>query len=265
MERRFPSQLSGRYLTYQHILLQMKSRYDTELCNAKRPSVRKILNRDVSASAPIVLCVAQILHFRSKGSGQLPGKSTTTEEIRLELTDGWYGVPAVIDTILQTLVANEKIRVGSKLLICNAQLSGSDEGVDPLDECYSSEKRNCPLFLKITTNNTRLATWDAKLGFVAPKNSGITIKSLRDIYPGGGNIPSIDLVVCKRYPKMFLEQISTGEKQLPTTTHLTEGEEASRRSTYDLKQQRAGEKHAEAAHIECAKVSQPHSSESEYC
>lgn len=259
VERRFPSQLSGRYLTYQHVLLQMKSRYEKELCNAKRPSVRKILNRDVSAGAPIVLCVAQILRFRSKGNGQEPGKSKVTEEIRLELTDGWYGVPAVIDTILQTLVANEKIRVGSKLLICNAQISGSDEGVDPLDESYSSEKRTCPLFLKITTNNTRLAKWDAKLGFVSPKCGGITIKSLRDIYPGGGNIPSIDLVICKRYPKMFLEQMITGEHQIPTTTHLTEGEEASRQSEYDLKKQRAGEKHADAAHSECAKVSYPHS------
>lgn len=238
----------------------MKSRYEKELCNAKRPSVRKILNRDVSASVPIVLCVAQILRCRSKGTDLVSGKSTNAEEIRLELTDGWYGVPAVIDTILQSLVANEKIHVGSKLLICNAQLSGSDEGVDPLDEGYSSEKRTCPVFLKITTNNTRLATWDAKLGFLSPKSSGITIKSLRDIYPGGGNIPSIDLVVCKRYPKMFLEQISTGEKEIPTTTHLTEGEEASRRSVYDLKQQRAGEKHVEAAHSECTKVRQPHSS-----
>lgn len=257
VERRFPSQLSGRYLTYQHVLLQMKSRYEKELCSAKRPSVRKILNRDVSASAPIVLCVSQILRFRSKGS-QEAGKSTVTEEIRLELTDGWYGVPAVIDNILQTLVANEKIRVGSKLLICNARLAGSDEGVDPLDETYSSEKRTCPLFLKITTNNTRLAKWDAKLGFISPKMSGITIKSLRDVYPGGGNIPSIDLVICKRYPKMFLEQMTTGEKQIPITTHLTEGEEASRRSEYDLKKQRAGEKHADAAHSECVKVSYLH-------
>jgi len=233
----------------------MKSRYQKELCSAKRPSVRKILNRDVSAGVPIVLCVSQILRFRSKGTVQEAGKSAVTEEIRLELTDGWYGVPAVIDTILQTLVANEKIRVGSKLLICNARLSGSDEGVDPLDDSYSSEKRTCPLFLKITTNNTRLAKWDAKLGFVS---SGIAIKSLRDIYPGGGNIPSIDLVICKRYPKMFLEQITTGEKQIPITSHLTEGEEASRRSEYDLKKQRAGEKHADAAHSECVKVSFPH-------
>lgn len=261
VERRFPSQLSGRYLTYHHVLLQMKSRYEKELCSAKRPSVRKILNRDVAPGAPIVLCVAQILRFRSKGDGQQTGKNTVTEEIRLELTDGWYGIPAVIDTILQTFVANEKIRVGSKLLICNAQISGSDDGVDPLDESYSSEKRNCPLFLKITANNTRLAKWDAQLGFGSPKCGGITVKSLRDIYPGGGNIPAIDLVICKRYPKMFLEQMTTSGNQTQTSTHLTEGEEASRQSEYDLKNQRAGEKHADAAHNECAKVSYPHINE----
>ncbi len=236
----------------------MKSRYEKELCSAKRPSVRKILNRDVSAGLPIVLCVAQILRFRSKGNSQEPGEKADTEEIRLELTDGWYGVPTVIDTILQTLVVNDKIRVGSKLFICNAQISGSDDGVDPLDESYSSDKRNCPLFLKITANNTRLAKWDAKLGFGSPTRGGITVKSFRDIYPGGGNIPAIDLVICKRYPKMFLEQMTTGGNQSQTTNHLTEDEEASRHSEHDLKTQRASEKHADAAHNECAKVSYPH-------
>lgn len=252
VERRFPSQLSGRYLTYQHVLLQMKSRYEKELCSAKRPSVRKILNRDVSAGGPIILCVAQILRFRSKSTDD-KSKNTFSEEIRLELTDGWYGIPAVTDPILQTFITNEQIRVGSKLFICNAHLSGSDDGVDPLDDSYSSEKRNCPLFLQITANNTRLARWDAKLGFMSPNNSGILVKSLRDIYPGGGNIPAIDLVICKRYPKMYLEQMTVGGNKNPTATHLTEAEEASRQNEYDLSHQRASEKHADAAHIECAK------------
>jgi breast cancer 2 susceptibility protein len=231
----------------------MKSRYEIELCSAKRPSVRKILNRDVSAGGPIVLCVSQILRFATKKKGQESGKNAFTEEIRLELTDGWYGIPAVIDSILQTFVTNAKIRVGSKLIVCNAQVSGSDDGVDPLDESYSPDKRNCPLFLKISANNTRLARWDAKLGFASPKCGGISVKSLRDIYPGGGNIPAIDLVICKRYPKMFLEQMTTGGNK--RATHLTEAEEVTRQNEFDLKHQRTGEKHVDTAHNECAKVS----------
>ena len=245
MERRFHPQLGGIYLTYHHVLLQIKSRFEKELSNAKRPSVRKVLNRDVSASMPIVLCVAQILRFRTKGSGQV------IEEIRLELTDGWYGLQAAIDKTLEAQIANKKIRAGSKLFICNAHIVGSDDGVDPLDEGYSSEKRNCPLILKITANNTRLAKWDAKLGFASPRSGVIRIKSLRDIYPGGGNIPSIDLIICKRYPKMYLEQLLSADGQVCSTTHLTENEEMSRRNEHELKKQRAGESYVD----ECAKVS----------
>merc|ERR1712194_383193 len=61
MECRFPEQLGGRYLTYSHVLSQMKGRFEKELLNARRPAVRKILNRDCTASMPMILCVSQIL------------------------------------------------------------------------------------------------------------------------------------------------------------------------------------------------------------
>ncbi|KAL7527870.1 hypothetical protein ACHAXR_002175, partial [Thalassiosira sp. AJA248-18] len=167
MERRFPGQLGGQYLTYSHILSQIKGRYEKELRGANRPAVRKILNRDVAASMPIILCVSQILRFKSKvpkSSNQRAGKDTD-EEIRLELTDGWYAVSTLLDSVLTNLVEQGKVKVGAKLMICNAQLVGSDDGVDPLDDHYFSDRRNCPLFLKISANNSRLARWDAKLGF----------------------------------------------------------------------------------------------------
>ena len=179
MERRFPGQLGGQYLTYSHVLSQLKGRYEKELRGAKRPAVRKILNKDCSAGMPIILCVSQILRFKSKMPKKTDEKSSssstappeTIEETRLELTDGWYAVSTLLDGVLTKLVEKGKIQVGSKLMICNAQLVGSEDGVDPLDDSYFSDRRSCPIFLKITANNTRLALWDAKLGFVHPRHT----------------------------------------------------------------------------------------------
>lgn len=254
MERRFPHHLGGHYLTYERVLKQMKGRYDKELRNFRRPAVRKMLNRDVAASLPVILCVSQILRFKSR-----PPKGSSSdeikEEVRLELTDGWYSLPAVVDAILLKFVEESRIAVGSKLMICNGQLVGSDDGVEPLDDSYSSSKRDCPLLLGISANNSRLARWDATLGFVRRNNSNLyggnlLVKSLQDIFIGGGTVPAIDLVVCKKYPRMFLEQLNGG-----ASIHLTEAEEAARQSEYDSRHQRASERYADDATKECSEVS----------
>jgi breast cancer 2 susceptibility protein len=233
----------------------MKDRYEKELCRAKRPSVRKILNRDVSACVPVILCVSQILRFRSND----PKTGTTKEEVRLELTDGWYALPASPDNVLLQFIERKKIKVGSKLMICNGQLLGFDDGLDPLDDGYSSTKRDCPLCLSISANSTRLARWDAKLGFVSPNNpqlhrgTTLLVTSLCDVFTNGGPIPAIDLVVCKRYPRMFLEQVnSTGRQE--ESLHLTEAENAARQLEHDTRHQRSSEKFADKVHKECSEV-----------
>jgi hypothetical protein len=253
MERSFSDVLGGQYLVYEHVLKQMKERYERELRLAKRPAVRKLLNRDVSASMPIILCVSQILRFRTKTDK--PGVSKG--EVRLELTDGWYALPATLDSVLLQFIEKQKIKVGTKLMICNAQLLGSEDGVDPLDDTYSSTKRDCPLCLNINANSTRLARWDALLGFVSPKNSklgagSLIVKSLRDIFVDGGPVPAIDLVVCKQYPKMYLEEMNG------SSLHLTEAENAARQIEYNSKHQRASEKLADMAQKECIEVSWLH-------
>ena len=260
MERRFPEQLGGQYLTFNHVLSQIKGRYEKELCRANRPAVRKILNRDVSPCVPIILCVSQILRFKSNtpqnGGDQCAGKEGI-EEIRLEASDGWYALSAMLDGNLSNLVDSGKIRVGSKLVICNAQLVGSEDGIDPLDDDYHSDRRSCRLVLQITANNTRLARWDAKLGFVHPKytaqqGGSILIKNLSGIFPDGGTLPAIDLVICKRYPRMFLEQVKVDNRIL--SNHLTEADEAARQNDHDINHQRASEKYADIAGTECSEV-----------
>lgn len=250
MEKSFSDDLGGQYLIYGHVLKQLKERYEKELRLARRPAVRKLLNRDISACMPVILCVSQILRFRSKTDK--PGVSK--EEVRLELTDGWYALPATVDSVLMQFIEKQKVKVGTKLMICNGSLLGSDDGVDPLDDSYSSSKRDCPLCLSINANSTRLARWDAKLGFVSPKHpkldgGSLIVKSLVDVFVDGGPIPAIDLIICKRYPKMYLEEVN-GQ-----SLHLTEAEDAARQIEYNTRHQRASEKIADLAQKECIEVS----------
>jgi breast cancer 2 susceptibility protein len=264
MERRFPEQLGGQYLNYGHVLSQIKGRYQKELCDAKRPAVRKVLNRDVSACLPMILCVGQILRFKQKSPqnaqhDQTIGKNVI-DEIRLELSDGWYAVPAILDSVLSNLVGSGKIRVGSKLMICNAQLVGSEDGVDPLDDDYLSDRRDCRIALRITANNTRLAMWDAKLGFVHPKftsqqGGSLLVKTLSGIFPDGGTVPAIDLVLCKVYPRLYLEQLKNDKAVV--TNHLTEAEEAARQNDKEINRQRESEQFVSDGGTEFSEVRLP--------
>lgn len=78
------------------------------------------------------------------------------------------------------------------------------------------------------------------------------VKSLRAIYPDGGTIPVIDLVICKCYPRMFLEQIRNGNNIV--SNHLTEADEDARQNDYEISRQRACEKHADIVGVECSEV-----------
>jgi len=77
---------------------------------------------------------------------------------------------------------------------------------------------------------------------------------LCDVIPNGGNIPALDLVVCKRYPQMFLEQVKEAVSQAVVTSHLTEAEEAARQNEHDTSHQRTSEHFADNACKKCSEV-----------
>ena len=259
MERRFPKVLAGRYLTYSHVLSQLHRRYKRELCNAQRPAVRKVLNRDIAPSRLMILCVSQILAWPVIKDPALSGRSQTANIFRLELTDGWYAVQAIIDEHMESFVHHGKIQVGTKLMISNATLVGGEDGVDPLDSSYSSSRRDCPVALRLTANATRIAAWNSSLGFVRVTSKSqahegfLLVQSLFDVIPGGGVIPAIELIICKRYPRMFLEQRTRDDGSLETR-ELTEAQEESIQRDFESKRVRVMEKVAESALKECSKV-----------
>ena len=53
----------------------------------------------------------------------------------------------------------------------------------------------------------------------------MSVKNLSDVIPGEGSIPVIDLVLCRKYPTLFLEQNGYDEG---TKYVLTEAQESTR-------------------------------------
>jgi breast cancer 2 susceptibility protein len=244
-ERRFPNALAGKYLTYSHVLCQLKNRFDKEIKGSCRPALRQILNRDAAASKMMILCVSKIMRKK------MPEKEA--EDIWLELTDGWYIVPAVLDDYLKKYVCRGKLRTGSKILVSNAVLEGADDGIDPLDREYTSSIRSVSIRLKVSANATRLCKWSAKLGFSYPKikhSCGkLLIRSLKDVLPGGGSIPSIHLIVCKRYPVLFKKKSDDNPPYL-----LSETQNAQKQKEIEDRRQRFIDLFTDKAQKEAAEV-----------
>lgn len=88
-----------------------------------RSAIQKIVEKDDCSGRPMVLCVSKIHEANETGLIRF-----------LELTDGWYGIRAKIDSLLAAKVAAGQIAVGTKLFIVNAIFnSPSTDGISPLD------------------------------------------------------------------------------------------------------------------------------------
>jgi breast cancer 2 susceptibility protein len=213
-----------------------------------------ILNRDVSAMTMIILCVAQTIQQSERSE---PSWS-------VELTDGWYSVRASLDLPLSNYVEQGRVKVGSKILVSDAHLVGFEEGVDPLDPTYDALDRQCSPVLRLSANATRLARWDAKLGFVRPtkatRASGglLRVEKVSDIVPAGGRLPLIDLIVVRKYPVLYREKkgnettATPGADRNPRT--LTESEEAERLISLEKRKHYLAEKVLQEVETECSVV-----------
>lgn len=264
IERRFPHEAAGMYLTFQTLVRQLKKRYNKEIRLGMRSSIRKILNKDVASSTLMILCVSHIFPAGVRVPNTKVSRRTfRSKERMIELTDGWYGVKAIIDETLSEKVENGIIQPGTKIVICNAILTGTDDGVDPLDVSYDSMNPKCPIHLILTANATRLAAWDSRLGFVMPTkglraNHGTLVcRNISDIVPGGGIVPSIDLLVYRVFPKLFLEHQGVAGEFGGISCVLTESEDHNRRAEFEHKRIKQVESIMESVETELSKVGQP--------
>ncbi|XP_069495363.1 breast cancer type 2 susceptibility protein isoform X2 [Ambystoma mexicanum] len=205
MEVSFPEKFASSCLTPERVLLQLKYRYDLEVDKSQRSAVKKIMERDDTAAKTLVLCISKII---SMGTNMLSpnnskcsvadGKNSASI---IEVTDGWYGIKAILDTPLSALVSRKRILVGSKIIVHGAELIGSEDACTPLEAPES-------LMLKISANGTRLARWYALLGFHKdPRPFPLLLSSL---FSDGGIVGCIDVIIQRTYPLQWMEKMANG-------------------------------------------------------
>ncbi|XP_021233863.1 breast cancer type 2 susceptibility protein [Numida meleagris] len=203
MEVSFPHKFANRCLTPETVLLQLKYRYDLEIDKSKRSAIKKITERDDAAGKTLVLCISKIISLNTAGSPSNSNNNTESEKAAaiIEVTDGWYGIRALLDPPLKAFLHRRRLTVGQKIIVHGAELIGSPNGCTPLEAPDS-------LMLKISANSTRCARWDAKLGFHRdPRPFPLPLSSL---YSEGGAVGCVDVVIQRTYPMQWMEKTSSG-------------------------------------------------------
>ncbi|NXE82144.1 BRCA2 protein, partial [Cochlearius cochlearius] len=203
MEVSFPREFANRCLTPETVLLQLKYRYDLEVDKSKRSAIKKITERDDAAGKTLVLCVSKIISLNTVVSPSSSNKNVESKKAAaiIEVTDGWYGIRALLDPPLKAFLHRRRLTVGQKIIVHGAELVGSQNGCTPLEAPDS-------LMLKISANSTRCARWHAKLGFHRdPRPFPLPLSSL---YSEGGAVGCIDIVIQRTYPIQWMEKTSAG-------------------------------------------------------
>ncbi|CAD6239830.1 GSCOCG00002380001-RA-CDS [Cotesia congregata] len=176
--------MNNKFLTPEILMKQLKYRYDREIDRSERPALRRITEKDDPPSRRLVLCVSRVI------------KDT------IELTDGWYSIPASVDSAIQAYISSGKLKEGTKLMIQGAELLNLEEGRYPLE--ITKDVR-----LKIHTNSTRRARWDTKLGY--QRSCGPLTVTLGSVKSNGGAIGKLIVAVSRVYPILYREKTSDGQ------------------------------------------------------
>ncbi|KAM4905725.1 breast cancer type 2 susceptibility protein [Sylvia borin] len=203
MEVSFPHEFANRCLTPEMVLLQLKYRYDLEVDKSKRSAIKKIMERDDAAGKTLVLCISKIISLNTVVSPSSSNKNVESKKAAalIEVTDGWYGIRALLDPPLKAFLDRRRLTVGQKIIVHGAELVGPQNGCTPLEAPDS-------LMLKISANSTRRARWHTKLGFHRdPRPFPLPLSSL---YSEGGAVGCIDVVIQRTYPIQWMEKTSAG-------------------------------------------------------
>ncbi|KAF7849345.1 hypothetical protein BT93_L0963 [Corymbia citriodora subsp. variegata] len=202
-ERYYPA-TTGKFLTSTNVLEELKYRYEREINHGHHSAIKRILEGDASPAAMLVLCVSAIHandNLRTPSSTTPLNGTLNNNAMRLELTDGWYSVDALLDDFLSKHLMEKKVYIGQKIRIWGARLCGWAAPVSPLEE-----PRTVTLLLH--ANGTYRAHWADRLGFC--KKAGAPL-AFRCIKSNGGPIPMTLVGVTRIYPILYRERLSSGD------------------------------------------------------
>lgn len=203
-ERCYPGGSAGKFLTTSNVLEELKYRYEREVNHGQRSVIKKILEGDASCSLMMILCISAIhphqgLKIEAPRERRLGSESSET--IKVELTDGWYSITAILDAPLSKKVAAGKLFVGQKLRIWGARLSGWTGPVSPLEVSTS-------VCLVLHMNGTYRVHWAEKLGLCKHAGPPLAFRCVKD---NGGPIPQTLVGITRVYPFLYKERLSNGE------------------------------------------------------
>ncbi|KAG1466856.1 hypothetical protein G6F46_002873 [Rhizopus delemar] len=192
------------------ILHQLLYRYEREINQGHRPALKMILDQDDIAAKHMILVISNITEINTSLF------YNTSSKYRLQLTDGWYQIPACIDLRMEHAITRNRLRIGYKLSISGARLV-RNRAVQSSIEDEESSKLLC-----LSANSCLPASWDTRLGYHPKK---YITRSLSQIFDDGGMVTALDVVVCRKFPMLYKETLPNG-----TSITRTAGEEESVRS-----------------------------------
>ncbi|XP_064963631.1 protein BREAST CANCER SUSCEPTIBILITY 2 homolog B-like [Musa acuminata AAA Group] len=216
-ERCYSTQVGIKFLTVCNVLEELKYRYEREVNYGHRSALKKILDGDASPASMMVLCVSAIhstsrptmlkandSNYPDEDIKKLYDSSSTVTKIncqtRIELTDGWYSLDALLDVWLSKQLAAGKLFVGQKLRICGAGLCG---WVGPVSSLEASKT----VHMLIHINGTYRAQWDEKLGFCKRISAPLAFSCIK---VSGGKIPRTLVGITRVYPVLYKERFPDG-------------------------------------------------------
>ncbi|OAY65685.1 Protein BREAST CANCER SUSCEPTIBILITY B [Ananas comosus] len=163
------------------------NRYEREVNYGHRSAIKKILEGDASPASAMILCVSAI-------------RSHSDHAAKVELTDGWYPLDAVLDVSLSKQLQAGKLFVGQKLRVWGAALCG---WVGPISFLEASNT----VSLLIHINGTFRATWDEPLGFCKGPGPPLAFRCIKSY---GGIVPMTLVGVTRVYPLLYKERFPNG-------------------------------------------------------
>ncbi|XP_075502367.1 LOW QUALITY PROTEIN: protein BREAST CANCER SUSCEPTIBILITY 2 homolog B-like [Primulina tabacum] len=202
-ERRYPDKFLGKFLTVSNVLEELKYRYEREVVHGHRSAIRKVLDGDVVPSSMMVLCISSVCEYGDPKSGP---QSVALEghvnggDGKIELTDGWYSVKALLDEPLSKQLASRKLFLGQKLRIWGAKLCGWIGPISPLEGSHTS-------VLSLHLNGTYRCHWAERLGFCKSAGAPLAFRSIKST---GGAIPSTLIGITRIYPILYRERLNSG-------------------------------------------------------
>lgn len=162
-------------------------RYEREVNLAQRSILKRICEQDEGAAGFLVLFVSAI------------DKIT----LQIDVSDGWYSLPAVFDPTMKRLVQAGRIRIGMKVKISLSSLVATEA-------CEMLEAKSRNVQLKIHGNSCRPAKWHTKLG-KQPKSTFVV--SLNSIDMDGGIVSAVEVVVLRKYPLVYNIEYDSGKRE----------------------------------------------------